>query len=145
MVLTPCQFGKGDQPKCDCGPLGDYQPETTTQPGKCICNTNAYYDETTKQCKCPPGFISKTGKGGKEYCYDDRISDKDYLTYLGYGAGGVAAVALGVGVLIYVGIKIRNYFGQPPPIVAAVVAPVAPILPGVSVIQNNPMLLNGAA
>ena len=51
---------------------------------------------------------------------------------------------LGLVLTLYIAIKIGGDIPNQPPIVAAVVAPVAPIVPGI-VLQNNPMLLNGAA
>ena len=46
---------------------------------------------------------------------------------------------LGLVLTLYIATKIGGDIPNQPPIVAAVVAPVAPIVPGI-VLQNNPML-----
>ena len=150
MVLKPCEVGTGDQPKCKCGNLGFYQPEYKTQPGKCICNTNAVYNETTKQCVCLPGFLPSGGTLPGQYCYEPspppperpRSSgateqDLQLLKVIGITLGSMFGLLL-VG---YITLKIADAFPNQPPIVQAVVAPVAPaaIVPGI-VMQNNPML-----
>ena len=154
MVLPPrpCEVGKGVQPNCDCGLLGQYQQETKTQPGKCNCNLNAVYDETTKQCVCRPGFLPNGGTiFPGTYCYEPSPppperpryeatdQDKQTLKIVSITSGSF----LGLLLVAYIILKIREAFPNQPPIVAGVVAPVAPIVPGV-VMQNNPML-NGAA
>ena len=152
MVLTPCQFGKGDQPKCDCGPLGDYQPETKTRPGECICKNNAFYDTTSKTCSCKPGFVVWSGPGGKQFCIkpeppppsppqgeNQSETAGKVLGYAFAGAFGLAFLMWAVPRIVDSAGLLINYYGQAPPIVAGVVAPVAPIVPGI-VMQNNPML-----
>jgi len=157
MVLKPCEVGTGEQPNCYCGPLGRYQPETKNSPGQCICNENAFYDTTNKTCYCKPGYVVWLNPGGKQYCIKPEPpppsppQGENQSETAGKVLGYAFAGAFGLAFLLYAVPRIgdnvgllMNYFGQPPPIVAGVVAPVAPIVPGI-VMQNNPMLNNGAA